>query len=124
MTKGSFRKSTGPVSLSELPDLPIYPDFPTFPDIYYFNNNEYPSLHKDEWYKDNGYDKKIKPENMKVFDHHINIQSYYDDGIKKYINTFSNVILVSKGDIYISGGDLKMSGIIFAPNGKVVFNGR
>ena len=61
---------------------------------------------------------------MKVFDHHINIQSYYDDGIKKYINTFSNVILVSKGDIYISGGDLKMSGIIFAPNGKVVFNGR
>ncbi|MBY0123971.1 hypothetical protein [Bacillus sp. S/N-304-OC-R1] len=82
-----------------------------------------PSLKSKEWYDKNGYTNEIKPSNMKIFGNNINVKSYYDNNLKKYVDTFNNAIIVSEGDISVRSGDLKMTGVLFAPNGKVTFEG-
>ncbi|MED3571437.1 prepilin-type N-terminal cleavage/methylation domain-containing protein [Cytobacillus praedii] len=82
-----------------------------------------PDLKPTQWYVNNGYSSKIKPNNMKIYGDNIKIQSYYDQNLGKYVDTFSNSIIVSEGDITVSSGGLKMTGVLFAPKGKVTFNG-
>ncbi len=82
-----------------------------------------PPLKDSQWYKDHGYTQTIKPDNMRLYGNSINVQSYYDSGLGKYVNTFTNAIIVSQRDININSGGLKMTGILFAPNGKVTFSG-
>ncbi|MGE8078451.1 prepilin-type N-terminal cleavage/methylation domain-containing protein [Peribacillus loiseleuriae] len=75
-----------------------------------------PPLKDSQWYRDHGYTQTIKPDNMRIYGNNINIQSYYDSGL-------TNAIIVSQGDINIAHGGLKMTGVLFAPNGKVTFSG-
>ncbi|WP_262174254.1 prepilin-type N-terminal cleavage/methylation domain-containing protein [Saccharococcus sp. Marseille-Q5394] len=79
-----------------------------------------PTLHKDDWYPQNGYTVKsngtissgnriFSPGNFIANDWH---------------SSTSNVIIISKGNIEINNfGGSELSGILFAPNGKVTFKG-
>lgn len=83
-----------------------------------------PQVKPNQWFIDNGFTKKIMPENMKLYDDDINIKSYYDNTLGKNVDTFNNAIIVSNGDITIKSRDLKMTGVLIAPNGKVTFEGK
>ncbi|MDV2684222.1 prepilin-type N-terminal cleavage/methylation domain-containing protein [Alkalihalophilus lindianensis] len=98
------------IRVSDVPSFEM-PDFPI------------PSLREDEWYVTKGYDQTVRPSGMKVFGGNISIQSYTSSS-GQFISSFTNAIVVSTGDINISGGSLQMTGVLFAPNGKVTFNGQ
>ncbi|WP_342770539.1 MULTISPECIES: PKD domain-containing protein [unclassified Methanoculleus] len=77
-----------------------------------------PSVKSDEWYATRGYvSGGDLTSNMKVF-----ADSYTSEGWK---HTATNVIIIARtGDITITGlGGSGVTGIFFAPNGKVTFNG-
>lgn len=82
-----------------------------------------PNVKSKEWFQNNGYSTEIKPDNMKIYGNNINIHSYYDSKLGRYIDTFTNAVIVSEGDISVRSGSLKMTGVLFAPNGKVTFEG-
>ncbi|KHF40957.1 PulJ/GspJ family protein [Halalkalibacter okhensis] len=84
-----------------------------------------PQLRADDWYRNKGYDQTIRENNMKIFANNVNIQSYYDDQLGRHISTFTDAIIVSQGDITIGNNQWvnKMTGVLFAPNGKVTFHG-
>ncbi|WP_028392102.1 prepilin-type N-terminal cleavage/methylation domain-containing protein [Bacillus cihuensis] len=86
--------------------------------------SDIPPLKDSQWYRDHGYTQTIKPDNMKLFGNSITVRSYNDSGLGRYVDTFTNAIIVSQGDINIDSGDLKMTGVLFAPNGKVTFSGK
>jgi prepilin-type N-terminal cleavage/methylation domain-containing protein len=89
---------------------------PTFPGIEMPNYN-IPSPKPQQWYSDNGYLSNGElVDNLKVFsDNYIS---------NKWKPTTENVIIVSKGDINITRlGGSGLTGILFAPNGKVTFEG-
>ncbi len=90
-----------------------------------FTMPEYPipPLKSDQWFANHGYTQTIKPEDMRLYGNNINIASYYDQNLGRYVSTFTNAIIVSKGDININSGGLQMTGVLFAPNGKVTFSG-
>ncbi|WP_078381918.1 prepilin-type N-terminal cleavage/methylation domain-containing protein [Sutcliffiella halmapala] len=83
-------------------------------------NFEIPPLKSDQWFTANGYSQTLKQNNMKLYGNTINVGPSING---QYVNTFNNVTLVSKGDIKVEGGDLRMTGVLFAPNGKVTFHG-
>jgi prepilin-type N-terminal cleavage/methylation domain-containing protein len=85
-----------------------------------------PPIKEDTWFTTNGYSQTLTGnQNVKLFDDTINIDSAYYPNVGKYVDSFTNLIVVSKGDIVIGGNSWinKFTGILFAPNGKVVFNG-
>lgn len=86
-------------------------------------NYSLPSLKSDQWYANNGYSNSLSVNSAKIFDNNVNIsigQNHLSGS-----NTF-NAIIVSKGDINVRVEDWNhtLSGILFAPNGKVTFTGR
>lgn len=76
-----------------------------------------PLLHPDNWYYDKGY---VSGGNLrdgiKIF---ANNYSFDRNGEN---NTFRNVIIVSKGNITLNNW-MHVTGLLFAPNGKVTFDG-
>ncbi|WP_010099180.1 prepilin-type N-terminal cleavage/methylation domain-containing protein [Ornithinibacillus scapharcae] len=89
-------------------------------------NNRIPNLRDDSWFMENGYTNTItSDQNMKIFGNNINLDSHYNSTADKYVDSFTNFIIVSKGDISIGGKSWinKFSGLVIAPNGKVTFNG-
>lgn len=78
-----------------------------------------PQKKSDEWFAQNGYNQTVKPDNMRLYGDNIKITPHLSSG---YVDSFSNAIIVSSGDIDIQGW-VKMTGVLFAPNGKVNFNG-
>ncbi len=74
-------------------------------------------LHPDNWYTSRGYASSgALTSNMKIF------ADNYSSTVARPPAT--NVIIVSKGDITISGtGDNLVSGVLFAPSGMVTFGG-
>jgi formylmethanofuran dehydrogenase subunit C len=96
-------------------DDPQFPDpFPTveIPDL------EIPELKPDNWYIDKGYvSEGTLNSNIKIF-----ADSYISSGWKP---TANNIIIVAKqGDISLTGlGGSGVTGILYAPNGSVTFEG-
>src|SRR5690606_12988369 len=79
-----------------------------------------PSFHEDSWYMENGYEVRTNgdlSDGSKIYSHsNFTAKDWHPDT--------SNVIIVSKGDIDIRNfGSSKLTGILFAPQGKVTFNG-
>lgn len=74
-----------------------------------------PPLKADSWYTSNGYATSgVLTNNKKIFatgDYTSNASSA------------TNVIIVSKGDIKLTSNNSTISGVLFAPNGKVTFEG-
>lgn len=77
-----------------------------------------PSLRDENWYRQNGYD--VRSNGTVLTDNRI--FSSGDFKINGGDSTKSNVIIISKGDIEITGNS-ELSGILIAPNGKVTFKG-
>jgi len=79
-----------------------------------------PSLRADAWYPANGYlvsNNQALASDLKIF----SAGSYSSTS---WSPSVTNVIIASKGDITITGlGGSSFSGVLFAPNGKVIFNG-
>lgn len=89
-------------------------------------NNKIPNLREDSWYMKNGYSNTVSNEqNVKIFGDNIRLDSHYNSESGKYINSFTNFIIVSKGDITIGENSWinKFTGLLIAPHGKVIFNG-
>ena len=77
-----------------------------------------PSVKSDAWYAARGYvPSGALADNLKIF-----ANSYSSSS---WSNTVSNVVIIAKtGDISITGlGGSGLRGVLFAPNGKVTFNG-
>jgi len=77
-----------------------------------------PTVKSDAWYAARGYvSSGALADNLKIF-----ANSYSSSS---WSNTVSNVVIIAKsGDISITGlGGSGLSGVLFAPNGKVTFNG-
>lgn len=87
-------------------------------------NTSVPNLKDTQWYSSHGYNQTIIPDNMRIYGNNINIQSYYDSTLRQTVDTFTNAIVVSQGDINIDGGSINITGVLFAPNGKVTFKGQ
>ncbi|SFQ22265.1 PulJ/GspJ family protein [Salibacterium halotolerans] len=83
----------------------------------------FPNPKADEWYAEHRYNQNVQPENMKLYGSDITIKSYNDNELGRYVDTFTNAVVVSRGDISINSGGLSFSGFLYAPNGKVTFNG-
>ena len=99
--------------LSKVIHQPKVPELnPTYYDI--------PGLKSSEWYLEHGYNSTIKADNMKLYGHNINVGQ--KDSTGQYTSAYTNAIIVSQGDININGW-VSMTGVLFAPNGKVTFNG-
>jgi hypothetical protein len=79
-----------------------------------------PSLRVNNWYTNKGYSNTIKKDNMKIYGNNITIT---DNSLGFYNDTYNNAIIISTGNININGGNLKMTGVLFAPNGQVTFSG-
>ncbi len=76
-----------------------------------------PALHPDEWYSARGY----QPGGLLVSDLRVFADSYSST---RWRPSVQNVVIVSKGDITITGlGSSGMSGVLIAPYGRVTFNG-
>src|SRR5690606_4866530 len=79
-----------------------------------------PSFQEDRWYTENGYEVKTNGD----LSNGSKIYSHSNFTAKDWHPDTSNVIIVSKGDIDIRNfGSSKLTGILFAPQGKVTFNG-
>ncbi|SFL45669.1 collagen-binding domain-containing protein [Salibacterium qingdaonense] len=83
----------------------------------------FPEPKADEWYAEQGYNQSIQPEDMTLYGSDITIESYNDNDLGRYVDTFTNAVVVSRGDITIRSGGLSFSGFLYAPNGEVTFNG-
>ncbi|MGD7053506.1 PulJ/GspJ family protein [Sutcliffiella horikoshii] len=90
-------------------------DVPTNEDLF---ENMMPVLKEDSWYGNNGYTSGgTLKENSKIFANSYTSTSYNH-------NNLNNVVVVSKGDITITGlGAKGLKGILIAPYGKVTFGG-
>lgn len=90
-------------------------DVPTNEDLF---ENVMPALKEDSWYRNNGYATGgVLQENSKIFANNYSSTSYNH-------NNLNNVVVVSKGDITITGlGAKGLKGILIAPYGKVTFGG-
>lgn len=88
---------------------------PTNEDLF---ENVMPVLKEDSWYRNNGYASGgVLQENSKIFANNFSSTSYNHNNLK-------NVVVVSKGDITITGlGSKGLKGILIAPYGKVTFGG-
>lgn len=79
-----------------------------------------PTFHDDSWYAANGYEVRSSgklSDGSKIYTH----SNFTTNDSHENTN---NVIIVSKGDINISRfGSSHLTGILFAPQGKVTFNG-
>ncbi|MDQ0300213.1 prepilin-type N-terminal cleavage/methylation domain-containing protein [Salibacterium salarium] len=82
--------------------------------------HEIPSSKSNGWYEENGYTEEIQEDGMRLYDDDVLIE---DNINGRYQDTFTDSVVVSEGDITISGGNLSMTGVLFAPNGKVTFKG-
>jgi type II secretory pathway pseudopilin PulG len=79
-----------------------------------------PTLRANAWYGANGY----LTSNTQVLASDLKIYSNSSYSSTAWSPSVSNVIIASKGDITITGlGGSSFSGILFAPKGKVTFNG-
>ncbi|MDF9409772.1 MAG: hypothetical protein A4E52_01335 [Pelotomaculum sp. PtaB.Bin013] len=77
-------------------------------------NYAIPPLKPDSWYAANGYVPGGNlANNIKIF---ADSYSFHD------WRTYNNVIIVSKGDINLTG-NITVTGVLFAPNGRVTFDG-
>lgn len=83
----------------EMPDFPI------------------PPMKPNSWYAERGY----VPQGALVDE--IKIFAEGDYTFTKYIELVQNVIIVSKGDITIKHGGINVTGVLYAPYGKVTFEG-
>ncbi|WP_404444084.1 type II secretion system GspH family protein [Sutcliffiella horikoshii] len=90
-------------------------DVPTNEDLF---ENVMPVLKEDSWYRNNGYATGgVLQENSKIFANTYSSTSYNHSNL-------NNVVVVSKGDITITGlGAKGFKGILIAPYGKVTFGG-
>ncbi|KMJ60296.1 hypothetical protein AB685_05630 [Bacillus sp. LL01] len=81
-------------------------------------DNVMPVLKEDSWYQNNSYvSGGVLQENTKIF-----TNNYYSTAYNH--NNLNNVVVVSKGDITITGlGAKGLKGILIAPYGKVTFGG-
>ncbi|MBW8350215.1 type II secretion system GspH family protein [Bacillus sp. IITD106] len=79
-----------------------------------------PTFREESWYRANGYE-------VRSTGHLSNGSRIFSkDSFKldDYQNNRSNVIIISKGDITLNNfGSSELTGILFAPNGKVTFKG-
>ena len=78
-----------------------------------------PSLKLGQWYEDHGYVNTPSLVNgIKIFD-----DTSYSTEVTTY-GSAENVVIVSGGDIdiYVDRSDYKVTGVFFAPNGKVTFH--
>lgn len=76
-----------------------------------------PEFKPDDWYKSNGYiNSKVLYNNIKIYTDNYVMDAWNDSA--------SNIVIVSKGNIEINHmNGRNASGVLFAPNGKVTFNG-
>ncbi|MBS4194841.1 prepilin-type N-terminal cleavage/methylation domain-containing protein [Lederbergia citri] len=98
--------NSNPPGKIEIPvDIPILP----------------PSFREDSWYSTNGYEVTSSvnfSDNSKIF-------SPSSFTVKDWHSNKQNVIIISKGDITLEKfGGSDLTGILFAPNGKVTFKGK
>lgn len=92
------------IKLDTVPEV-IMPDYPI------------PPLKTSDWYMKKGYvSHGALVDGIKIF-----TEGNYTH--TSWINPVNNVIIVSKGDITIKHGGIKVTGVLFAPYGKVVFEG-
>jgi PKD repeat protein len=78
-------------------------------------DQELPSTKSADWYTLKGYvSDETLTDNLKIF------ASGYSSSGKSANNV---IIIASNGDISITGGGIEVTGIFFAPKGKVTFNG-
>lgn len=91
-------------------------DVPTNEELF---ENVMPVLKEDSWYRNNGYASRGElKENSKIFTNNSYSSTSYNQ------NNLNNVVVVSKGDITITGlGAKGFKGILIAPYGKVTFGG-
>lgn len=79
-------------------------------------NMAHPVFKRDSWYINNGYASGGALSNgKKIF-----ATSHYKDHLSENVK---NVVVVSKGDITITSNWNSVSGVLFAPNGKVTYEG-
>ncbi|RSL32378.1 prepilin-type N-terminal cleavage/methylation domain-containing protein [Salibacterium salarium] len=83
-------------------------------------DQEVPSSKSENWYAENGYTQEIQEDGMKIYDSDVVIE---DNVNGSYQDTFTDSVVVSEGDITISGGNLSMTGVLYAPNGEITFEG-
>lgn len=81
-----------------------------------FPNIDIPPMKPDSWYAEKGYTSNATlRNNMKFIGANLNFKDWGN-------NTFTNVVIASKGDISLKG-NVHVSGILFAPNGQVLIDG-
>jgi hypothetical protein len=99
------------IQVSKITDAPGYDENLEMPDY------EIPGPRPDDWYADRGYASSgILVDGLKIF-----ADSYVSN---TWRSAAENVVIVSKGDISITGlGGSGLTGVLFAPYGKVTFNG-
>ncbi|MBU5677588.1 hypothetical protein KQI88_14285 [Alkaliphilus sp. MSJ-5] len=79
-----------------------------------FPNVSMPKFKDKEWYIEKGYSNNTTPQNgMRYYGRTYSFPTW---------NSYSDVVIVSSGDIILSG-NVSVSGILFAPNGKVITGG-
>ncbi|HHV95286.1 MAG TPA: prepilin-type N-terminal cleavage/methylation domain-containing protein [Clostridiaceae bacterium] len=84
------------------------------------------TLRPDEWYIQHGYTKPDKlVDNIKIFSKDdCSYSPYWSNEQGKNITEFNNIVIVSKGDINLKRGDIKVNNaFLYAPFGKVTFEG-
>ncbi|OEH84224.1 hypothetical protein BHU72_12535 [Desulfuribacillus stibiiarsenatis] len=96
------------VTSISFPAFPVIPPQPTF---------SMPTLKADSWYSPKGYASTGQlNSNLKIFANSYTSTSWRPD--------CTNVIIVSKGNITITGlGSSRLTGVFIAPNGRVTFEG-
>lgn len=112
-------ENMSPTLLSKFKKVITIPNAPNADNLEF----EMPPLQSSQWFAQKGYSQQIKPDNMKYYGGNVSINSYYDNSLKRWVNSYQNATVISTGDINVNGGDLKMTGILIAPNGKVTFHG-
>lgn len=79
-----------------------------------FPNVSMPKFRDKEWYREKGYSNNTTPQNgMRYYGSAYSFSTW---------NSYSDVVIVSSGDIILSG-NVSVSGMLFAPNGKVITGG-
>ncbi|PYZ93637.1 hypothetical protein CR194_10790 [Salipaludibacillus keqinensis] len=97
----------------QVPSVPAVPSF-TIPE------EKLPPLRSDQWFEENDYsinEYDVKQDGMKLFfQNNVRLDSHNRNGL----SDFTNVMIVSEGDILINGENWwTMTGILLAPNGRV-----
>jgi len=79
-----------------------------------FPNVSMPKFRDREWYREKGYSNNTTPQDgMRYYGSTYSFPTW---------NSYSDVVIVSSGDIILSG-NVSVSGMLFAPNGKVITGG-